>query len=151
MRHFIRIAAIGSLALAGCRDSPTEPSSPMSPELTITISGTLAATANLVSANEAALFFDGTEVAHQTCRTIACQSLDLLANKSSSRGSHTVEVQLIRQSLDLLPFSGSSNFGFSGTVTVYKAGSVAQRIPLVQQTRSLSQGDKINYQISVNP
>jgi len=151
MRHFIRIAITGSLALAGCRDSPTQPSQPMAPELTITISGTLAATANLVSTGEAALLFDGTEVAHQTCRAIACQSLDFYATRGSSRGAHTVEVQLIRQTCDLLPCSGSSSFMFSGTATVSKAGSVTQQISLDPQTRPLNRLDKISYSIVINP
>lgn len=151
MRRFIWIAVVGSLAFNGCRDSPTQPSPPMSPELAITVSGTLAATSNLVSAGEAALLFDGTEVAHKTCGSIACHSLDLYVSKGSNRGSHTIEVQLIRQTCDLLPCSGSSSFGFSGNATVYKSGSVVQQILLDPQTRNLNPGDRITYSIVVNP
>jgi hypothetical protein len=141
--HFIRIAAIGSLALVGCRDSPTQPNPSMGSELTITVSGSLAATSSLVSAGEAALLFDGTEVAHKICGSIVCHSLDLSVSKGSSRGSHAIEIRLIWQTCDFLPCGGSSNFGFSGDATVYKAGSVVQQILLDPQTRPLSEGDRI--------
>ncbi|HEY6929584.1 MAG TPA: hypothetical protein VJA66_07905 [Thermoanaerobaculia bacterium] len=152
MRHFIAVAC--TLALTNCGDSPTQPTQSTQPpaqEFVLVISGTLTPVSGLDSIQSVAILFDRVERGNKRCASILCHSLDVSTSVASNRGAHSIEIQLLGRLCDFMPCTGTSRIGFSGIVTVYKAGAVVQQLPLAQQTRDLSEGDKISYQVTVNP
>ena len=153
MRKFFLLAAC-FLVFAGCNsDTATQPD--IQSFFTLAISGSLTATGHLVTPDQAAVLFDGSVVARKTCDDIGpCgnSTLDLAATTSSASGSHTLDFQLLGQSCDLTECNGRQKYTFSGgNVTVSNSSGVVQQIPLAPQTLKMKEGDKVTYQINVNP
>lgn len=154
------LLAVCFLVFAGCNsDTGTQPDNQNNQNFTLAISGNLTAADRFTSPDEVAVLFDGREIARKDCGfdfPFGCQQnnlpLDLAATTSSSRGLHTLDFQLVSQTCDLLPCSGSQRYALSvGNVTVSNSSGVVQQIPLAPQTLQLNDGDKVTYQINVNP
>jgi hypothetical protein len=159
VRKFFLLAAC-FLVFAGCNsDTATQPDNQNNQNFTLAISGNLTATGRFTSPDEVAVLFDGREIARKTCGVdfpFGCYQnnipLDLAATTNSTRGSHTLDFQLLSQTCDLLSCNASEGYRFSaGNVTVSNSSGVVQQISLAAQTLQLNDGDKVTYQINVNP
>jgi hypothetical protein len=151
----IRFGSISGLTLlltaawTGCgKDSgPTQPAN----LLRVTTLGSLTASSDSVSAFEAATTFNGDQIAFNHC-DLPCRTLELRRPISSTRGSHTLGIQLLSQSCDPSPCSGLQTYKISGEVIVYdSSGKLVQQVPLAEKTLQLSATDVVTYPIDVNP
>ena len=140
--------ALCFLLMAGCDSNTTQPDTQT---LQLTISGTFEAPASFVIVNRIAVLFDGTTAAMKTCSAAEAHLCSVTASGSAERGTHSVDFQLVRQFCNFLPCSGKQTYNLVGNVTVSNSSGVVQQIPLSKQTVTLNDGDKLTYQINVNP
>ena len=151
----VRLGSIFGLILtlaatcAGCgKDSgPTQPVE----SLRLTVLGSLTSSSESVSAFEAITSFDGAQVAYNHCDS-PCRTLELRGPVRSTKGPHSVALQLVSQSCDPSPCAGGQPYRISGKVSVSdSSGAVIQEIPLAEKTVQLRGTDVVTYPIDVNP
>lgn len=156
MRKFI-IASVCILGLFGCGSGGDSPGPMQNETITLSISEAMKATGPYyVSPDDVAFLLDGKSLARKSCSLLpGCNThnapVELSVTLASTRGMHTLDVQLLHQSCDLLACNGTQGYSASGNVAVTSSKGTSQQIPLAQQTKQMVDGDKISFSINVNP
>ena len=142
------------LVLCGCpHDSGTNSPPPQGQVFTLKISGTFNTGQQLLSVDQVAILLDNRVVQTTNCSSAVCTTLTITGTANSvGRGTHTVDLQLLRHSVNAQPTNAAAPYTIFGDVTVADStGKTVQDIPLNQVIGPLAPGQSAEYTINVNP